>query len=157
MGVLNSFYYIGQMLASGISIPFGRIDGTAAWRAPLYMQCMPAGVNICFVLFISESPRWLFAQGKEDQARTIMAKFHSRDNDKHSPLIDLELAEFEENISLEGSDKQFWNFKTVFEGRGNKYRFGLCMMVSVWGQLAGNGLLTCRSHLHTLTPRLPAH
>lgn len=74
-----------------------------------------------------------------------MAQFHSKNNDKHSPLIDLELAEFEENISQEGADKQFWNFKSVFKGRGNRYRFGLCMMVSVWGQLAGNGLLTCGS------------
>ena len=76
-----------------------------------------------------------------------MAQFHSQKNDRHSPLIDLELAEFEENISQEGADKQFWNFKSVFQGRGNKYRFGLCMMVAVWGQLAGNGLLTCKSDL----------
>ena len=78
-----------------------------------------------------------------------MAQFHSQNNDRHSPLIDLELAEFEENISQEGADKQFWNFKSVFKGRGNRYRFGLCMMVAVWGQLAGNGLLTCK-YIHQI-------
>lgn len=160
MGVLNSFYYVGQILASGIAvspflprydsnsntqIPFGRWDSTAAWRGPLYLQCVPAGINLIFVLFISESPRWLFAQGKVEQARDVLAKFHSKTGDRHSPLIDLELAEFEENISQSGSDKQFWNFKTLFATRGDRYRFGLCMMVSVWGQLAGNGLLTCES------------
>jgi hypothetical protein len=128
-----------------IQIPFGKWDSTAAWRGPLYLQCLPAGINLIFVLFISESPRWLFAQGKVEQARDVLAKFHSKTGDRHSPLIDLELAEFEENISQSGSDKQFWNFKTLFATRGDRYRFGLCMMVSVWGQLAGNGLLTCKS------------
>jgi hypothetical protein len=107
------------------------------------MQCAPAGINLIFVLFISESPRWLFAQGRVEQARDVLAKYHSKTKDRHSPLIELELAEFEENISQSGSDKEFWNFKTLFATRGDRYRFGLCMMVAVWGQLAGNGLLTC--------------
>jgi hypothetical protein len=35
---LNSFYYIGQILASGITIPTGRYANDWSWRAPLYVS-----------------------------------------------------------------------------------------------------------------------
>jgi hypothetical protein len=54
------------------------------------------------------------------------------------------MQEIEAAISLEGGDRQFWNFKKVFGTRADRYRFGLCLMISVWGQLAGNSLITCK-------------
>ena len=108
----------------------------------MYLQCGPAGINMIFILFLAESPRWLYARGKKDQARAILAKFHSKTGDPYSPLIDLEIHEFEQNIDLAGTDREFWNFRTLFNSFGARYRFGLCAMVSVWGQLSGNGLIT---------------
>lgn len=60
MGLLNSFYYVGQLLASGIAIPFGRrpITDNYAWRAPIFCQGVPAIINIAFVFMLPESPRW---------------------------------------------------------------------------------------------------
>ena len=108
----------------------------------MYLQCGPAGINMIFILFLAESPRWLYARGKKDQARAVLAKFHSKTGDPYSPLIDLEIHEFEQNIDLAGTDREFWNFKTLFNTFGARYRFGLCALVSVWGQLSGNGLIT---------------
>jgi MFS family permease len=53
----------------------------------------------------------------------------------------LEIQENEANISLSGADQRFWDFRAVFATRGNRYRFGLCVIVSIWGQLSGNGLI----------------
>ena len=100
-------------------------------------------INCIFVLFIVESPRWLYAQGRRDEAIAIFAKYHSRDGSIDSPVVKLEMQEIETSISLTGGDKQFWNFKKVFDSRSNRYRFGLCAMISCWGQLAGNGMITC--------------
>lgn len=77
MGLLNSFYYgtssavihvavycitdtpaVGQILASGISIPFGRTTSDWAWRSPILLQSAPAIINVAFVLLLPESPRW---------------------------------------------------------------------------------------------------
>lgn len=123
-------------------IPFGRATGEEAWRGPMYLQCGPAGINLIFILFLCESPRWLYSRGKKEEARRVLAKFHSKTGDIHSPLIDLEILEFESNIDIAGTDRQFWNFTTLVDTFGARYRLGLCALVSVWGQLSGNGLIT---------------
>lgn len=142
MGVLNSFYYVGQILATGVAIPLGLVQSEMSWRTCLYLQLVPAVINVAFVWAIAESPRWLYAHGKKDEAIAIIARYHSKNNDISSPMVAIQVAEIEENISVNGADKQWWNFKRLFDSAGNRYRFGLCVMISVWGQLAGNGLIT---------------
>lgn len=133
---------VGQILASGVSIPLGRLSSNYSWRIPLILQCALGVVNVAFVLFLPESPRWLYAKGRGQQAARLLAHLHSRDNDVNSPLVRLELAEIEESISLQGADKRWWDFRPVFRTRGARYRFGLGLIVAVWGQLSGNGLIT---------------
>ncbi|KAI9633105.1 general substrate transporter [Dioszegia hungarica] len=142
MGFLNSFFFVGQIAATAAAIPLGRLTSEWSWRTCLYLQCGPAVVNILGVPWIAESPRWLYARGHAERARAILAKYHSRTGDVNSPVIKLEMQEIEAAISLEGGDRQFWNFKKVFGTRADRYRFGLCLMISVWGQLAGNSLIT---------------
>lgn len=67
----------------------------------------------------------------------ILAKLHSRTQDPNSPLIQLELEEITEAISLDGADRRFWNVKELFNTRAARYRAGLCFLVSVGGQLSG--------------------
>ncbi|KAI9637512.1 general substrate transporter [Dioszegia hungarica] len=142
MGLLNSFYYVGQLLASGIAIPFGRQASDWAWRTPLLLQCVPAFINVLGVLFISESPRWLYSRGRHEEAIKVLAHLHSRDRSTASPIVQLQIQEFEENISLEGADKRWWDFRAVLRTSAHRYRFGLCCIIAIWGTLSGNGLIT---------------
>ena len=79
-----------------------------AWRLPLYVQCVPAAINCIFIFLCPESPRWLYAQGKSDQARRILANFHSQNADINSPLVNLEMEEIEEAIKLDGADSELF-------------------------------------------------
>ncbi|ORY30407.1 general substrate transporter [Naematelia encephala] len=142
MGLLNSFYYVGQILASGIAIPTGRMQSEWAWRTPILIQCAPAIINITCVMLLPESPRWLYSRGHTEKAVQILARLHSRDNDINSPLIKLEIQEIEVNIDMAGADKRFWDFRALFRTSASRYRFMLCAVVSCWGQLSGNGLIT---------------
>ncbi|WWC88262.1 uncharacterized protein L201_003169 [Kwoniella dendrophila CBS 6074] len=142
MGLLNSFYYVGQLLASGISIPLGKKQSNWSWRAPLLIQASPALINLLFVFFLPESPRWLFTHGFEDKSRAVLAKLHSRDNDINSPIVLLQIGEFEENLSMGGADKRWWDFRALFKTRASRYRFGMCAIIAIWGALSGNDLIT---------------
>jgi hypothetical protein len=87
-------------------------------------------------------PRWLYANGKPDQARQVLAKLHSSTGDPHSPLIDLEIEEIEERVQLDGADKRFWDFRPLFRSSKERYRTYIVMMVGAFGQLSGNGMIT---------------
>ena len=135
---------VGQILATGISIPFGRDKvSNRSWRAPILIQIVPAAINVIFVLFLYESPRWIYTRRGKDAAAKILAHFHSRDENVNSPVVALELAEIEEHISMDGADKRWWDFRALFSNKANSSRFGRTIIISVWGQLSGNGLITC--------------
>jgi hypothetical protein len=120
---------VGQILATGVAIPLGRLTTDASWRTCLYLQCAPAVINVAFILFICESPRWLYARGRKDEAIAILARYHSASGDVNSPVIRLQVAEIEESISIDGGDRRFWDFRCLFNSPSNRYRFGLCAMV----------------------------
>ena len=89
-----------------------------------------------FVLLLPESPRWLYSRGHTEQAADVLARLHSRDRDPNSPLVRLQIGEFEENISLSGADKRWWDFKQVFRNRAMRYRFGMAAIIVRWLRLS---------------------
>ncbi|THV05304.1 general substrate transporter [Dendrothele bispora CBS 962.96] len=142
LGFLNSFYYIGQMAASGMMVSTGKFNSENAWRLPLYIQVVPAAVNVIFVFFCPESPRWLYSVGKQEQARMILAKYHSRTGDLDSPLVNLEMEEIEEKIEVEGQEKRWWDFRPLFRTKADRYRAYMVILIGTFGQLSGNGMIT---------------
>ncbi|KAL1674122.1 general substrate transporter [Schizophyllum commune] len=142
LGFLNSFYYIGQMAATGMMVATGRWDSELAWRLPLYIQMVPAALNFLLVFLCPESPRWLYSVGKADQARQVLANLHSRTRDVNSPLIALEMDEIEEKVTIGGADKRWWDFRPLFRTKGDRARMIRVVTVGWFGQLSGNGLIT---------------
>jgi hypothetical protein len=63
---------------------------------------------MALVFFIPESPRYLMANGKEDQAFDFLVKYHGN-GDRDAPLVRLEMAEWREQISQTGADKKWWD------------------------------------------------
>ncbi|ORX37514.1 and other transporter-domain-containing protein [Kockovaella imperatae] len=142
MGFYNSSYYIGQIIGTGICIPFGLSHSNMAWRIPFVLQAVPLVILMASIFTIPESPRWLYAAGRKEEAQKVLAYFHSRDNDVNSPLIQLEMQEIVAQISLDGGDKRWWDFKPLFNSRANTYRFLLGLMNMYGSQFAGNGAIT---------------
>ncbi|KAF4577145.1 major facilitator superfamily protein [Pleurotus pulmonarius] len=142
LGFLNSFFYVGQISATGMMVATGRFNSDWSWRLPLYIQVVPAALNVIFVFFCPESPRWLYSVGKEAQARRILARFHSSTGDPNSPLVSLEMEEIEEKLVVGGSDKYWWDFRPLFRTRADRYRAYMVILIGSFGQLSGNGLIT---------------
>ncbi|EIN12674.1 general substrate transporter [Punctularia strigosozonata HHB-11173 SS5] len=149
MGLLNSFYFVGQITASGMMVSTGRYNNNWSWRLPIFVQLVPAALNVLLVFTCPESPRWLYSVGRKDEARQILAKLHSQTGNVNSPLIDLEMEEIEEKVALDGSDKRWWDFRPLFRTATDRYRTLLVIIIGThsffyraFGQLSGNGLIT---------------
>lgn len=82
-----------------------------------------------------ESPRWLYSRGRKEEARAILAKLHSANNDVNSPVVEIEMEEIEEKINLDGTDKRFWDFRSLFRTASDRYRSGMVIMIGAFGQL----------------------
>lgn len=113
-----------KTFAAGLTVATGRINSTAAWRAPLAIQIFPATILLVFAFLLPEvrlcvlgnhitllflfpkSPRWLISVGRKDEARKILAKYHGN-GDPDAPLVLLEWKEFEESVRLDASDKRW--------------------------------------------------
>ncbi|KAG6890814.1 hypothetical protein C0995_003247 [Termitomyces sp. Mi166 len=139
LGFLNSFYYVGQITATGMMVSTGNWSDDMSWRLPLYIQVFTLLIYLVSALI---KPRWLYSIGKSDQARAILAWLHSSNGNVNSPLVDLEMTEIEEKIQVDGVDKRCWDFRPLFMTRADRQRAYMVILIGTFGQLSGNGLIT---------------
>jgi MFS family permease len=75
-GIYNCFWFIGGI--PGTFIPAQTIgtypNSDLAWRIPLWCQMVYSGIVVLGAPFLPESPRWLMAQGRHEEALDIMVK-----------------------------------------------------------------------------------
>lgn len=100
-----------------------------AWRTPTVVQAAVPGIVALLVLFLPESPRWLIAQDRCEEAIAVLAKYHG-EGDRYSPVVQVEFKEMREKISSEtsSSDKVWWDYRDLFNTRAARYRLGLVSM-----------------------------
>jgi hypothetical protein len=60
------------------------------------------------VFFIPESPRFLMANGREEEAHAFLTKYHGNGR-SDSKLVSLQIAEMREGIRQDGIDKTWWD------------------------------------------------
>ncbi|KAL1410689.1 hypothetical protein Q8F55_001631 [Vanrija albida] len=100
-----------------------------SWRVPVILQATLALIVLGLLPFMPESPRFLMAQGREEEARDFLIKYHGNGN-PDSLLVAFELKQMKASINLDGIDKRC----------GGRWRMIQVIMISVFGQFSGNGL-----------------
>ncbi|MCJ1259050.1 hypothetical protein MMC24_006885 [Lignoscripta atroalba] len=136
--VYNTFWFMGGI--PGTFVPYGTrvIPTTNSWRIPVWLQCVFSGVVLCWSFFLPETPRWLMANDRHEQALNVMAKYHG-EGDRNSPIVQLEYREMMEDISVTGSDKRWWDYRELFNSPEVRYRSMLVIAIAFFGQWSGNG------------------
>ena len=113
-GRLTSLYNTGwnggAIPAAAITLGTSNMNSDWSWRIPLILQAFPASLVVLTVWFLPESPRWYFMHGHEKRAFDFLTKYHGN-GDVNNPIVQLQIREFKENISLNGSDKRWWDYR----------------------------------------------
>ncbi|KDE04445.1 hypothetical protein MVLG_05093 [Microbotryum lychnidis-dioicae p1A1 Lamole] len=138
-GAYNCGWFAGSIPAAGITLGTSYIHSNWAWRIPVLAQCFPACVVIAAVMFLPESPRWLIAQGRGEEARAFLVKYHGN-GDPTSAIVELEWSEMVEDIRTDASDKRWWDFSELFRTKNARWRSLMVGLMSIAGQFSGNGL-----------------
>ncbi len=124
LSLVTSCYTSGE---SGLIFPVGTncLQSNRSWQIPLIFQAWACGLVIVLVWFIPESPRYLLARGRDQEAFDFLVKYrewslrgvakiaHRSDGngDPNSALVALEIQEMREGIALDGADKRWWDCK----------------------------------------------
>lgn len=95
--------YIGSTLAAWVV--YGSREVQNGWCIPLYCQLIASGLIALFVWFLPESLRWLISHGRNQSAQAVLARYHGEDDAEH-PIVKLQMAEMEYQISTTASDKK---------------------------------------------------
>ncbi|XP_078436691.1 inositol transporter 2 [Wolffia australiana] len=95
---LNGFLITGgQFLAYLINLAFTKAPGT--WRWMLGIAGVPALVQFILLLFLPESPRWLFRKGREEEAAAILRRLYKPDE------AEQEMQDLRNSIQAESQDE----------------------------------------------------
>ena len=105
-----------------------------AWRLPLWLQMSFSGFILLFVFFIPESPRWLMANDRHEEALEVLIKYHG-DDDPDNALVKLSYSEMKEIISIEGSDKRWWDYTDLINTRASRWRLTIVVSMALFARM----------------------
>ncbi|KAJ5801382.1 uncharacterized protein N7518_003450 [Penicillium psychrosexuale] len=155
--LFNVLWYVGSIIAAWTTFGTGYMTTSWSWRIPSLIQGVPALLVMMSVLCgLPESPRWLCAKHRPEEAQRLLAKYHSNGN-MHSALVIHEMEEIhtllEAEAAAQKSGQSSW--RILYQSPANWKRIALVATVALltlWngqGQTAG-ALLADRIGRRTL-------
>lgn len=146
-GYYNTLWYLGALIAAWITYGtyFMGKHQSWAWRIPSLLQGFLPLLQVIFIYFLPESPRYLVQKGRYEEARRVLTKYHAG-GDENSALVDFEMREITAQIEL--SQRAFGTgYSEFLKTPGNRKRLFLIIMTPCMMQLSGNGLVSYYLHL----------
>ncbi|KAL7941114.1 general substrate transporter [Trichoderma barbatum] len=138
--LFNVAYFIGQIIAAGITFGTNSIKSDWAWRIPSLLQMAPSVIQIIFVFMLPESPRWLVTKGRSAEANDILVKYHA-EGDQNSEFVRAEMAQIQTTIELENeSNKKNW--LSIVATPGMRRRTIISSFLGLFTQWSGNTLIS---------------
>ncbi|KAL3491547.1 general substrate transporter [Aspergillus germanicus] len=141
--VVTSLYqtswYFGAIAAAWCTFGTYDMPNEWAWRIPSLLQVVPASITLVGVFFLPESPRWLIANGRAADAKRILVHYHANGREG-DPMVELEYAEMKRVIEADMANRTPW--KALIATPGNRRRLLLMILLGLFSQWSGNGLVS---------------
>ncbi|KAB8255192.1 general substrate transporter [Aspergillus pseudonomiae] len=131
-----TMYYLGAILASWTCYGTQRnMTDDWTWRIPSIIQAGFPIVQILFWWCVPESPRWLIANDRREEAEELLARFHTAGDISH-PLVQFEMSEIIHTLSMEARASQV-PWLTLVKTPGNRKRTFIAVCVGAFAQWNG--------------------
>lgn len=111
-----------------------------AWRIPSLLQgFMP--VCILFILpFLPESPRWLIAKDRTEEALHVLSRVNGADID--DPGVQVQYQEIIDTLAYEKSEGRQMGFREIVRTAANRKRLALALSIAPLTMLTGSNVIT---------------
>lgn len=136
--MLMQLYGLGSIVSSGTLRATVNYPDNRAWVVPTWVQPIPCAFVMLFHWFLPETPRWMYTHGRRYKALTFLAKYHG-EGFPRSSFVKLQMEEFGAELEMNGADKRWWDYRTLFKSRAARFRVLCLSMAIVFSQWTGNG------------------
>ncbi|KAF4463739.1 general substrate transporter [Fusarium albosuccineum] len=160
--IYNTSWYLGSIVAAWVTYGTFKIPSGWSWRIPCLLQAAPSLVQVAFIYLVPESPRWLVAHDRPEEAQEILCRYHAGSEEPN----ELVLAEMNEikiaiqnetlrntssylktSMSLDLYDRAHQRFAPsscllTCPEAGNRHRLFICISIGFIIQWCGNGLVS---------------
>ncbi|KAJ1300931.1 hypothetical protein OPQ81_003357 [Rhizoctonia solani] len=138
--LFNASWFVGAIIAAGVTLGTFNIKSNWSWRIPSLLQAAPSILQISFIYFIPESPRWLISKGRRDDAFEILVKYHA-EGDRESEFVKAEFAQIESTLKIEQENsKRGW--RELVATPGMRRRLIIASFLGLFTQWSGNGMIS---------------
>ncbi|KAK0109484.1 hypothetical protein ONS95_002176 [Cadophora gregata] len=139
-GLFNVSWFVGAILAAGVTLGTYSIPNDWSWRIPSILQAAPSMLQLVFIYWVPESPRWLISKDRDAEAFEILVKYHG-EGDRNNAFVQAEFVEIQTQLRLEKlSSQRKWI--ELLQTPGNRKRVLIVMCLGIFAQWSGNGLIS---------------
>lgn len=128
-----------------IDYAFSSNDASFAWRVPVILQCIFLIPMLFILLIIPESPRWLAAHGRADEALAVLQRLRSGRDDQvviqrlHQDIV--QTVEMEKSLGV-GS----WKDLLMSDSIQSRRRLLIACAIQSFQQLGGINAIICKHY-----------
>ncbi|GAB7352019.1 hypothetical protein MBLNU459_g2535t1 [Dothideomycetes sp. NU459] len=143
VGIFGACFQVGSLVMSGALIGLDTLSGNWSWRIPILLE-MIFPVIVCSLIYLitPETPRYLVKKGKYDEARKVIAKYHTTSGNLDEPLVNVVISQIDESIENEKQITTAWWDYRVFFTRAVAYRLLVLVLYSVFQQWNGGSIIS---------------
>jgi sugar porter (SP) family MFS transporter len=139
--VYNCLWNVGALIVTWLCFGTNYLNNDSSWRIPALGQGIPSIIQLAFLWWVPESPRFLMAKDKHEKALAILAKYHGNGDALH-PTVQFEYHEIKETIRLEMENKKNSGYLDFFRTKGNRYRLAVLLSLGIFSQWSGNAIIS---------------
>ncbi|KAL2847024.1 general substrate transporter [Aspergillus pseudodeflectus] len=141
LGLFFSCYYVGSLLSSIVNYGSQNIDSTWSWRLPSLLQFIPSVLSVLIVPFVPESPRWLIAQGRSDEAWEVLILMQGKGK-TDLQKGDEQLREIKDTIAREAQEYPRNPWREIVSTKANRRRLVILCTFGPMINMFGNFIIS---------------
>ncbi|KAH7115929.1 general substrate transporter [Dendryphion nanum] len=138
--LFNVAYFFGQIMAAGIAFGTNNIKNNWGWRIPSFLQMAPSLIQLATIYLIPESPRWLVAHDRSEEAEQIFIKYHA-EGDANSEFVRAEMQQIRSTLELEAEAARH-SWLDLVATAGMRRRLLITSFLGLFTQWSGNTLIS---------------
>jgi MFS family permease len=139
--IYNCLWNLGALIVSCIGWGTASIQSDWCWRSITFIQIVPSVIQLIFIWWIPESPRYLVNKDRHEEALAVLSKWHAGGNDNNA-TVQFEFREIKETIRIEKDADKATTYLDFFRTKGNRWRLAIIVSLGVISQYSGNALFS---------------